>query len=72
MNDAMLFASEKIPFTNTKFFTIYNNAIPEEILTILQPESKSLTKIVDYAKSWGDQLFTKFDESEEPPTDPLR
>ena len=72
MNDVLSFSSFGLQFTKDKFYSKYDNAVPANILSILEPSSKSLDKIVDYAKTRGDQLFTKFDGSDEPPTDPLR
>ena len=72
MNDATLFTSDQQPFTNVKFYTKYDSVVPEEVHTLLEPESNSFNKIVDYAKDRGQQLFTKFDGYVDSPTGPLR
>lgn len=55
-----------------KIFVRYANAVPEKVLNMVDPSAESFNQIVDYAKTHGSQLITKFDDSNEPPTDPLR
>ena len=71
-NNVDSFSSYGLPFSKSKFYTKYDNAVPAEILNLLEPESESFNKIVEYGKTRGTELFGKLDGSDDPATDPLR